>query len=44
MQISNYLYAQVFDKCPELRVVTAYSFRPQNETDWNKSFSNGKKQ
>ncbi|OXG07992.1 hypothetical protein BC749_101169 [Flavobacterium araucananum] len=34
---SNYLYAQVFDKCPELRIVTAYSFRPQNETDWNKS-------
>lgn len=26
---SNYLYAQVFDKCPELRVVTAYSFRPK---------------
>ena len=34
---SNYLYAQVFDKCPEMRVVTAYSFHPQNETDWNKS-------
>lgn len=34
---SNYLYAKVFDKCPELRTVTAYSFRPQNEADWNKS-------
>ncbi len=36
---SNYLYAQVFDKCPEMRVVTAYSFHPQNETDWNKSLA-----
>jgi hypothetical protein len=39
---SNYLYAQVFDKCPELRIVTAYSFRPQNETDWNKSLTMAK--
>jgi hypothetical protein len=36
---SNYLYAQVFDKCPEMRIVTAYSFHPQNETDWNKSLA-----
>lgn len=36
---SNYLYAQVFDKCPELRIVTAYSFRPQNDADWNKSLA-----
>ncbi|MDQ6471392.1 hypothetical protein RB619_12110 [Flavobacterium sp. LHD-80] len=34
---SNYLYAKVFDKCPELRVVTAYSFRPKNDSDWNKA-------
>lgn len=34
---SNCLYAQVFDKCPELRIVTAYSFHPQNDADWNKS-------
>ncbi|KFF20321.1 hypothetical protein [Flavobacterium hydatis] len=40
--VSNYLYAQVFDKCPELRVVTAYSFRPENEADWNKSLAMAK--
>lgn len=36
---SNYLYAQVFDKCPELRVVTAYSFKPKNESDWSKALA-----
>lgn len=35
--VSNYLYAQVFDKCPEMRIVTAYSFHPKNESDWTKS-------
>ncbi|KAF2335642.1 hypothetical protein [Flavobacterium daemonense] len=35
--VSNYLYAKVFDKCPELRVVTAYSFSPKNDSDWNKA-------
>ncbi|RXM46146.1 hypothetical protein [Flavobacterium sp. YO64] len=40
--VSNYLYAQVFDKCPELRVVTAYSFAPKNETDWNKALTMAK--
>jgi hypothetical protein len=39
---SNYLYAKVFDKCPEMRVVTAYSFHPKNETDWNKSLAMAK--
>lgn len=39
---SNYLYAQVFDKCPELRTVTAYSFSPKNESDWNKSLAMAK--
>ncbi|WJS95437.1 hypothetical protein NYQ10_03070 [Flavobacterium johnsoniae] len=40
--VSNYLYAQVFDKCPELRVVTAYSFRPKNESDWSKALAMAK--
>ncbi|MEN2402094.1 hypothetical protein GKZ90_0020050 [Flavobacterium sp. MC2016-06] len=35
--ISNYLYAQVFDNCPKMRVVTAYCFHPKNDADWNKS-------
>ncbi|OOV17055.1 hypothetical protein [Flavobacterium sp. LM4] len=35
--VSNYLYAKVFDKCPEMRVVTAYCFNPKSESDWNKS-------
>ncbi|MHC0446755.1 hypothetical protein ACWA1F_15190 [Flavobacterium sp. 3-218] len=39
---SNYLYAQVFDKCPELRVVTAYSFHPKNESDWTKALAMAK--
>lgn len=39
---SNYLYAQVFDKCPELRIVTAYSFSPKNEADWNKALTMAK--
>jgi len=37
--VANYLYAQVFDKCPELRVVTAYSFHPKNESDWTKALA-----
>ncbi|MEO6178124.1 MAG: hypothetical protein ABIP27_23415 [Flavobacterium circumlabens] len=40
--VSNYLYAQVFDKCPAMRVVTAYSFHPQNDADWNKSLAMAK--
>lgn len=40
--VANYLYAQVFDKCPELRIVTAYSFSPKNETDWNKALTMAK--
>lgn len=36
---SNYLYSKVFDKCPEMRVVTAYSFHPQEEKDWNESLA-----
>jgi hypothetical protein len=40
--VSNYLYAQVFDKCPELRIVTAYSFHPKSEADWTKSLAMAK--
>lgn len=40
--VANYLYAQVFDKCPELRVVTAYSFHPKNESDWTKALAMAK--
>jgi hypothetical protein len=36
---SNYLYALVFDKCPEMRVVTAYSFSPKSDKDWNQSLA-----
>ncbi|WP_029270791.1 hypothetical protein [Flavobacterium sp. KJJ] len=39
---SNYLYAQVFDKCPKMRIVTAYSFHPKNEADWTKSLAMAK--
>ncbi|MEC5164512.1 hypothetical protein RCH18_000228 [Flavobacterium sp. PL11] len=39
---SNYQYAQIFDKCPQLRVVTAYSFHPQNQEDWNQSLAMAK--
>lgn len=34
---SNYLYAQVFDKCPAMRIVSAYCFHPQETADWNQS-------
>ncbi|PXY44714.1 hypothetical protein [Flavobacterium hydrophilum] len=40
--VSNYQYAQVFDKCPELRVVTAYCFNPKSDIDWNKSLAMAK--
>lgn len=40
--VSNCLYAKVFDKCPELRVVTAYSFSPKNNADWNKALAMAK--
>lgn len=39
---SNYLYSQVFDKCQEMRVVAAYSFHPQGETDWDQSLAMAK--
>ena len=40
--VANYLYALVFDKFPEMRIVTAYSFHPKNESDWNKSLAMAK--
>ncbi|WP_348799124.1 hypothetical protein [Flavobacterium adhaerens] len=36
---SNFLYSKVFDKCPTLRVVSAYSFHPQEEKDWKQSLA-----
>ncbi len=39
---SNYQYAQVFDKCPRLRVVAAYSFHPYDQKDWNQSLAMAK--
>lgn len=36
---SNFLYSQVFDKCPEMRVVSAYCFHPQEQKDWNESLN-----
>lgn len=40
--LSNYQYSLVFDKCPTMRVVTAYCFHPQEETDWNQSLAMAK--
>ncbi|PWB21640.1 hypothetical protein [Flavobacterium sp. HTF] len=40
--VSNYIYAQVFNKCPQMRIVTAYSFHPKNESDWTKSLAMAK--
>ncbi|OCB77347.1 hypothetical protein [Flavobacterium crassostreae] len=37
--LSNYLYSIVFDKCPPMRVVAAYSFHPQDQNDWNESLA-----
>jgi len=39
---SNYLYSQVFDKCPTMRVVSAYCFHPQEQKDWQQSLSMAK--
>lgn len=33
--VSNYMYSVLFDNCPQMRVVATYSFRPNNENDWN---------
>lgn len=34
---SNYLFSQVFDKCPPLRVVAATCFHPQEQSDWEQA-------
>ena len=39
---SNFLYSKVFDKCPALRVVSAYCFHPQEEKDWKQSLAMAK--
>jgi len=39
---SNYLYSQVFDKCPTMRVVATYSFHPQQQKDWKQSLAMAK--
>lgn len=36
---SNYLYSQVFDRCPSLRIVAAYSFHPNEQKDWNQALA-----
>ena len=35
---SNYLYSQVFDKCPKLQTVVMFCFTPKEEKDWNDAF------
>lgn len=39
---SNYLYSIVFDKCPAMRVVSAYCFHPQQNNDWKQSLAMAK--
>ncbi|PJJ10454.1 hypothetical protein CLU83_3876 [Flavobacterium sp. 1] len=39
---SNFLYSKVFDKCPTMRVVSAYCFHPQEEKDWKQSLGMAK--
>lgn len=39
---SNYLYSQVFDKCPKLQTVAVFCFTPKEEKDWNDAFSYAK--
>lgn len=39
---SNFLYSQVFDKCPSMRVVSAYCFHPQEQKDWKQSLAMAK--
>lgn len=34
---ANYLFSQVFDKCPPLRVVAASCFHPQEQADWEQA-------
>lgn len=33
--LSNYQYSLVFDKCPQMRAVAAFCFRPKENKDWN---------
>jgi tetratricopeptide (TPR) repeat protein len=40
--ISNYIYSIVFDKCPALRVVATYNFRPMEGADFKASLEMAK--
>jgi hypothetical protein len=39
---ANYLYSQVFDKCPKLQNVAMFCFNPKEEKDWNEAFNYAK--
>jgi hypothetical protein len=39
---ANYLYSQVFDKCPKLQNVAMFCFNPNEEKDWNEAFNYAK--
>lgn len=39
---SNYLYSQVFDKCPKLQTVALFCFTPKEEKDWQDAFGYAK--
>jgi hypothetical protein len=39
---ANYLYSQVFDKCPKLQTVAMFCFNPREEKDWNDAFNYAK--
>ena len=36
---ANYLYSLCYDYSNEMKIPSKWSFRPQNETDWNKSLA-----
>lgn len=39
---SNYLYSQVFDKCPKLQTVAIFCFTPKEEKDWTEALAYAK--
>lgn len=41
-EMSNYLFARVFDQCPTLRVTATYNFKPQNDSDFFASINRAK--
>lgn len=36
---ANYLYAVVFDNCPEMRTTATFCFRPQNQSDFEQALT-----